>query len=280
MTSDLSSLYKNRPILVWVEDSLTRAWLHHLWQDSDIGLLVAGGNDAVFGAVKDAHESGHANVFGFRDRDFIQSNQASWLDPARNPTVFVPEAHEVENFLLDFQGLAALGPGHNPHGRTAVALEQRAQDHAERSLWWMAVRATIADLRHQLTEGFPSHPKLKVEALASMQDAQAMLEARLLNSPWGVHLKQVVPGLDPAWIEDRLRHHEAALRLALDDGTWRWTWSGKELFAQVAGYLNQGGLVADLAKGLAAHQRQHDTTDPTMANLRSALRRRAGVDGW
>ena len=101
MPSELSSLYKNRPVVLWVEDPLTRTWLHHLWQDADIGLLVAGGNDAVFAAVRDARAEGHVNVFGFRDRDFIPSNQARWGDPAKGLAEHQRTSQTVNPSLLN-----------------------------------------------------------------------------------------------------------------------------------------------------------------------------------
>jgi hypothetical protein len=133
MSSELSSLYKNRPITLWVEDGLTRAWLRGLWDDADIGLLVAGGNDAVAGAVRDARGAGHGNVFGVRDRDFLATNRAAWLDPTKQPTVFVTEAHELENHLLDFDGLAALSPNHNRQRKTAAQLEAVVGRRARRA---------------------------------------------------------------------------------------------------------------------------------------------------
>jgi len=276
--SELESLYKNKPIILWVEDQLTRAWLHHLWQDADIGLLVAGGNDAVFGAVKDAREANHTNVFGFRDRDFIASNQAHWLTPSKNPTVFVPEAHEVENLLLDFNGLAALNANYNPHPRTAEQIYVRAHQHATSGLWWMAVRATISDVRMEVTGDFPSHPRLGNPVLSSLADAQQDLERRLLHSDWSARMRTEVMALDARWITARLTQHEARLRDQLSDESWRWGWSGKELFSHVAGFL--GCAVPDLAKGLAEHQRAMGTIDPVMTGLRAALRKRTGLQAW
>ncbi len=226
MPSELSSLYRNKPVVLWVEDLLTRTWLQQLWQDSDIGLLVAGGNDAVRAAVRDARAEGHANVFGFRDRDFVAPNQANWLDRTKDPTVFVPDAFEVENYLLDFAGLGGLGPNHNPQQRAAGDLQARAHAHASASLWWMASRATIVDARAAVTGGFPGHPNLtNPPSLTTQADAQAALEGLLLRSAWATRVQAWVPGLDVAWIGGRLTAHEATLNRELASGAWRWTWS-------------------------------------------------------
>ncbi len=276
MASELSSLYKNKPVVLWVEDTLTREWLGALWQDGDIGILVAGSNNGVFAAVRDARGEGHGNVFGFRDRDFTGSNQASWLNPVKNPTVFIPEAFEVENYLLDFAGLAALGLSHNPMKRTASDLQSRAQARAAASLWWMAAKATVADAQVAIVGDFPAPPPLtNPPRLNSIADAQASLEGLLLQGAWAFRVKQWVPMLDAAWIARRLTAHEATLQQQLSSGDWRWAWSGKEVFNAVAGHMQTP--VTDLAKGLAAHQRQALTVAQALLDLRTALRTRAGI---
>jgi len=276
MPSELSSLYKNKPVVLWVEDTLTRAWLGALWQDADIGLLVAGSNNAVFAAVRDARAHGHGNVFGFRDRDFKGSNQANWLNLAKNPTVFIPDAFEAENYLLDFAGLAALGLSHNPQQRTAGDLQARAHARAAESLWWMAAKATVADAQEAIVGDFPPPPSLtNPPTLNSIADAQASLEGLLLQGAWGSRVKQWVPALDAAWIASRLTAHEATLQHQLGNGDWRWSWSGKEVFSAVAGHLQTP--VTDLAKGLAAHQRQTQTVAQALLDLRTALRSRVGI---
>lgn len=283
MTSALSSFYKNRPIILWVEDPLTRTWLQQVWHDADISLLVAGGTNAVQAAVKDAREAGHANVFGFSDRDFRDANQDRWLARDKNPPVFIPEAFEVENFLLDFDGLAALGPAFNRHRRSAAEIEGRARALAEQSAWWMAARATIADVRTLLLDDFPEHPPLtRSPALTCLDETRAELVVRLLDSRWGARLARWPTDIDAAWITEKLGQHHQALAAQLGSGEWRRTWSGKELFGPIGSFL--GGFAKaqwpDLAKGLAAHQRSSGSVDPALVALRTALRRRAGLDPW
>ncbi|MCB9543947.1 MAG: hypothetical protein R3F65_23190 [bacterium] len=283
MTSALSSFYKNRPIILWVEDPLTRTWLRSIWRDADISLLVAGGTNAVQAAVKDAREAGHANVFGLSDRDFRDANQDRWLARDKNPPVFIPEAFEIENFLLDFDGLAALGPAFNPHRRSAAELEARAHALASQSAWWMAARATIADVRTLLLDDFPEHPPLaRSPTLTCLEDTCAELVARLIESPWGARLRHWPAAIDVNWFAEKLGAHHQALTAQLGSGEWRWTWSGKELFGPIASFLGdfKRAQWPDLAMGLAAHQRATGTVDPALAELRTALRCRAGLDPW
>ncbi|MDX9724704.1 MAG: hypothetical protein RBU37_28400 [Myxococcota bacterium] len=282
-TSELSSLYRNKPLLLLVEDSLTWTYLRSLWEDDDIGFLVAGGNQILRAAVKDAREGGHPNVFGLQDRDFGASNHASWLNPNKNPLVFVPKAFEIENYLLDFDGLGALGPGHNPWPRQPNDLRTRANQLAGRSLWWMAVRATIAEVHEVLMGSFPAHPPMpNSEELTNLDEARALLEEKLLGSAWGQQLAQWVPGLNRSWVEARLLAHQTTLEGQRESSAWVTAWSGKELFNHLAGYMRKerAPTLEDLAKGLAEYQRSQHTEPPELLELRSALRKRVGLEPW
>jgi len=279
MTSDLSSLYKNKPAILWVEDPLTRTWLHQVWRDTDVALYVAGGNESVEAVVHESREQGHSNVFGLRDRDFGETNQARWLDPVKGTTVFVPGCFEVENFLLDFDGMARLGPSHNRLGRPSSELASRARDSAEGSRFWMAARATVAEVRRLVTADFPRHPKLGNPArMTDRPTAIREIEALLLESEWSRRLRPWARDLDLAWLTACLDEHLKRLDHDLADGSWLRTWSGKEILAVVAGHMQC--RVDDIAKALAAAQRESHTVDPSLFELRTAIRRRAGIESW
>lgn len=100
-SSELSAWYVSRGIVLWVEDDLTRTYLRALWQDPEIRFLVAGGSEAVVAAVRDARVNAHANVFGVRDRDFMDSNHADWLVPHKQTEVFRPQRHEIERVCVE-----------------------------------------------------------------------------------------------------------------------------------------------------------------------------------
>jgi hypothetical protein len=105
VASHLAAIY-TAPLVLWVEDPLTRDYLDAIWTDPDIRFLIAGGNESIPTVVEGARSDGHAHVFGFIDRDFRTSNRARWANPASRVSVFIPEAHEVENYLLDVDALA------------------------------------------------------------------------------------------------------------------------------------------------------------------------------
>ncbi|MFM9110791.1 MAG: hypothetical protein ACKOPN_09435, partial [Prochlorococcaceae cyanobacterium] len=245
---------------LWVEDTLTREWLDAIWQDTDIGLLVAGGNEAVLGVVNDAHEAGHNNVFGLRDRDFTQSNQDNWLDPTKNPKPFTPEMHEIENYFLDFEGLAQLGRELNPHGRTKRDLETRAKDHAANTVWWLATRALIAEVRHGVTKNFPKHPPYN-ENLKTRDDAIRSLTAKLTQPPWSHDIDRT-QAIDTHWIPLELDKNYIDIMNKLESGQWIHHWPGKEIFHHLLSYMGtEKSMGRDYALAIARHQRLTRTVD-------------------
>jgi hypothetical protein len=65
----MAALY-NRPIILWVEDPVTRTYFAECWSDPDIGILIAGSNESIRAVVRGSQQDGHTHVFGFTDRDF------------------------------------------------------------------------------------------------------------------------------------------------------------------------------------------------------------------
>ena len=83
-STHLQRLLTERPLVLWVEDTITKAYLERIWQpdDSLFQILVAGGNDSVGAVVHDLRDQGYDHVFGLADRDFGEGNMDSWNEPA------------------------------------------------------------------------------------------------------------------------------------------------------------------------------------------------------
>lgn len=79
-TSDLPTLYKTKKVCLWVEDEETRTYLTEVWQDPEIGLLVADGHTNLQAVVASSRQEGFAHVFGFRDRDPGQCKSAAQVE--------------------------------------------------------------------------------------------------------------------------------------------------------------------------------------------------------
>jgi hypothetical protein len=278
-SSELSAWYKNRPIILWVEDPLTRTYLRALWSDADISFLVAGGNDAVVAAVRDARAGGDSNVYGFRDRDFLEPNVDDWDKPARQPHVFRPTRHEVENYLIRPDILSVLPRDLNPQERTALDIQARAKDFARSSVWWMAVRAVIHDARRELTNNFPAHPDWGTRSAIDASTAAGHLAQLLVSSEWSAGVDAWRSAMQQTWIADRLQAHHATYQAAIDNGSWPELWSGKDIFKELAGHVHVGkkkAVAADeLAKAIGAWQNTNERTGE-LWRLHAALRWRAG----
>lgn len=277
--SDLSAWYKKRPIILWVEDPLTRTYLRALWADPDISFLVGGGNDAVVAAVRDARMNGEGNVFGFRDRDFLESNTSDWYDPNKQPHVFRPIRHEIENYLIRPDILAVLDPNLNPQGRTEADLHERALAFATTSLWWMVCRAVIHDANREVIHQFPIHPSWGSRNLLDAASARTHLEQALSASTWGQGVATWVSDIRATWISDRMEIQRKFYQAALDGGSWPEIWSGKDIFKELAGHVNTGkrkAVAADeLAKAIGGWQNQNERTGE-LWDLHAILRWRAG----
>ena len=162
--------------------------------------------------------------------------------------------HEVENFLLDADALAACDL--NTGNRSAAEVQAQLQQRASELVWWMACRSVISGIHAEFYDDFPSHPKCP-----EITD-QADAESYLLTSPWFAGLPGRTAGLSAAEVKNRLAnaHRQAVEQIA--DGSWQSEFSGKELFRHVRGYVYANApkftakpiLDADLAKSVGRWQ--------------------------
>jgi hypothetical protein len=282
MSGGFASLYKNRKRIVWVEDELTRAYLRALWAEPDIEFMVAGGKGSVEAVVKASIADGHQNVCGIVDRDFQKSNRKQWsndmkwLNEKNSLRIFRTEAHEVECYVLDFDAFEAMGVHGYATPKPSSDWKQIAKDTAQTSVWWMAVRAVLWDVHLLATKDFPSHPKLGNPAtLLTLQDAKSDLGDRVLTSPWMNSAGSLQQTITQKWLDDRLTGHADQLTLALNDGSWKSAWSGRELLkTRVLAALRQKSKVgeSDIAKEVAEFQRGNGTIPEELEELRQYVR--------
>jgi len=271
---DLIALYA-RPIILWVEDSVTSTYLGECWNDSDIAFRLAGGIDGVRTIVRSAQANGFGHVFGFVDRDFGTSNRPFWLN-ANASAVFVPDIHEVENYLLTSDHLANCDL--NNGGRSAAAVEDRLRNCAGTMVWWMACRQVLRDLRAEYETGFPPHSRVSTQAEA---------EQHICGSGWYKALHSFFRTLVPAYkIRDRLTVAHGLFSGALASGQWRQSFSGKELLRDLHLWLYTppvGGAATaaerdrDLARSVARWQVANGAIPAEVTELRMALRHRVGI---
>jgi hypothetical protein len=276
MSSFLNSIYKNRPINLWVEDEPTRAYFAHVWQDNDIELLLAGSADHIQSVV---HDSGQRNVFGYRSRgfDLESSNGDAWQnDPSIR--ILVSSAFDAVNFLLDEDAIAV--SIFNTAESSALAIAADMQRLASGLSWWMACRSVVASLSRQANLGFMRSPDR-----GRVADKTSAL-SWIISSSWTANVAPAVPSLvTPAAIEDRLTNEGQRFSAMTSTSQWKLEFSGKEILLDLVSLvwtniprkMKSVAILSDFAKTVAHKQRKLGTIPQEVIDLRAALRRRVGL---
>lgn len=279
-STSLAPELTQRKVTLWVEDALTREYLLTVWQ-SDAKILdvrVGGGHETIRATVHDLRSQGVGNVFGLTDRDFGPTNRPQWGNPASGLEVFRLESFEVENLLLDWDALEGCKLNRDEHARTTPEIRTKAEAYAQTMLWWMACCRVMADYRGRLIADFPEHPK--VANVRSLADAQNYLQ----QNPW---LPQVAPAAahitSPANVATDLNAAQVTASQAVAAGSWLQTFSGKEVFRHLRGWMYDvsGGSPSekdtDLVKSVGEWQVTNDRVPQELLDLKTALKTRTGV---
>lgn len=271
-TSDLPALYNSHPVVLWVEDEETRTYLATAWQDGDIKLLVAGGHANIDAIVKAAEKDHVPHVFGVRDRDFWRSNRALW-SADRALRVFTGDPFEIENLLLDATAMAACDV--NTAEKDAPTIQAELDALAAPLTWWMSCRKTIVHFRDAATKDSIEHPT------RGAVTSKPLALSKLVGSPWWT---TTLPGLARIVTEaeaDRLLDlHYEEYAAALRDGSWRSSFSGKEILGEMRSHLwtrrQEAGLGGKLRlfRSIAEAQRTLNRVPEEIKELRAVLRAR------
>ncbi|MDI1475583.1 hypothetical protein [Polyangium sp. y55x31] len=271
--SHLSALYKNKLVYLWVEDEETRTYLETTWGDPDIGIYIAGGCENIGAVVQAARKDKLHHVFGYRDRDFGASNRPRWNDPSVD--MFVGDAFEVENLLLDAPAMAACEVNTSP--KDATTIEKEMQALAAQLDWWMACRATIVELRDVVAKDFIEHP-----GRSKVRSKQEALDT-ITTSAWWTRVPKALPAATTSpHLEARLLSHQKAYAAMLASGAWKSHVSGKEILAEMLTRIWTKKRPADpqgrqdFVKAIAQAQRKARSTPEEIVALRLALRARLG----
>jgi len=271
-TSDLPALYNSHPLVLWVEEEETRTYLATAWQDGDIKLLVAGGYANIDAIVKAAEKDKIPHVFGVRDRDFWRSNRARWsTDPSLR--VFTGDTFEIENLLLDATAMAASEV--NTAEKDAVTLQAHLDALAAPLAWWMSCRKTIVHFRDATTKDSIEHPT------RGAVTSRPIALSKIVGSPWWT---TTLPGIGHTVTEaeaDRLLDlHHQEYSSALQDGSWRTSFSGKEILGEMRSHMwtrnQEAGLGGKLRlfREIAVAQRALNRVPAELNELRAVLRAR------
>lgn len=267
--SHLAALYNAAPIILWVEDLLTSQYLDEVWEhDRRIKTYVGGGHETLAAVVEDACRAGRKCVFNLRDRDFGPTNRPRWKEA--EVYTFALESFEIECLLLDAAALSKCDVNTAP--RTETEIRDRLTNQAKASLWWMACRRVIAELRESRQQYFPAHPKRRAVT------AQPEAETVLFENDW---VKKTVPGLPAlvtqACLRQRLLDAYKQYETHLNAGTWIPQFSGKEFIEDALSWIYTKGRppgsagLQDLAKAVARQQLKEKLVPIELMELKSVL---------
>jgi hypothetical protein len=276
-TAHFTALY-TPPVVVWVEDELTRDYLEALWADGRFRIAPAGNAGGVGAMVGDALADHLSHVFGVCDRDFRPSNHAAWGLP--NIFVFRVPAHEIENYLLDPAAIESCV--YNTAARTVPEIDNELMNIANSMVCWMACRTVISEIRERFFSDFIAHPKLaNVGNLVQARDSIA-------NDSWYTNLQVRANTILPvAQIDVMLNAAHMAMLADIASGNWRLTFSGKELFQAIHRFVyphavqippQPTGVQRDVevAKAVAARQ-VHLGIPPDLTDLYQTIKIRRGL---
>ena len=275
--SHLSALFVSRPIVLVVEDRVVEEYLYAAWgpERQNFAIVAAGGHDTVKGVVTDAHKHNHTNVFGLRDRDFTADNYATWATMEGH--MYVLPRHEVENYLLHWDALEGCDLNYQ-FSRTSGQIRARAEQEAMTQTWWLACRRHLDSLHVRHTDGFPETPP--IVSVTDLPTARNVIA----QSPWfqnveaNANATATVTNLDA---DLGSSHTSYTAQLAAD--TWVETFSGKEVFTAIRGYIYNFGHKhgvepdVDLAQSVGKWQAWNNAVPQEVTDLRNALKNRVGV---
>lgn len=269
--ADIPDDYRRGSVILWVEDRITVAYLGTIWPVTTLHLKVAGGKQAVTAIVNDPEMKPYRSVFGLVDRDFGTTNEDDWLTSGKDFRRFVLPVHELENLLLDEDALAGCAV-HNLK-RPPDAIRDHIRDFARRRLTNVVCGSVLSDLDGEALAGFPESPSA---------DGLDLEKAELLirRSPWYQRMMS-----DGHWIGDigeRLRHCDARYRPALDDGSWKQIFPGKDLFRHAVEYIYYDPRLkisersVEAAKAVAEWQKRNKCVPKIFSTLWDAIMKRVG----
>ncbi|WP_337174817.1 hypothetical protein [Paludisphaera sp.] len=262
------------PLVLWVEDELTRSYLATLWDDVRIQYLVAGGNEGVRVMVDSARSNQYLNVFGVVDRDDGKSNIEKWSSRGGPPKVCRLPVHEIENYLLDGEALRHSRYNNRDPRCTGEDLEGFMRKKAEGLLWYTTCRQTLNELKMRFQADFPALPPQDL-------DGREAALRYICDSPWFLGLDAKVKKSSREGVDQALERlgERAANALAVDD--WRRDFAAKEILGDVVsrfchrpglpGPRDSASIHANIAQEVAEQQRMEGRVPSDLKTLKDAF---------
>ena len=252
---------------LYVEDEITRRYLNALESNRKlVDVRVVGGCERVIGCLEDDFRSGVNNTFGIVDRDFDRQAKSGWCSTGAGMPFFCLPAHEIENYLLDFDIIAKFRcPGIDPQ-KPASHWQSIARTIAEGYLYSIVYNQILADVRREYLADYPSHLKLSSSPArgytASLAGEKIASEAELVNklktNDWlSTAANRSGRLFAPEALEQRVSEDIAYYRGLLGGADWVRAFPGKEMFRAITNSMSMSDVQwLDLARFVAEIQRE------------------------
>lgn len=252
---------------LYVEDEITRRYLNVLQPNRRlVYVCVVGGRERVMGCLEDDFRSGVTNSLGVVDRDFDRQAKSGWCSTSAGMRFFCLPAHEIENYLLDFEIIGQFkSPKVDPH-KPASHWRTIARTIAEEYLYSVAYNQVLADLRREYLQNYPSHIKLSsgpgrdfsVTLPGEQIASEADLVRKLQNDTWlSTAIERSGQAFDLEKLEqqsaDTIAYYQGLLNG--EDDKWIRGFPGKEMYRAISNSMSlTDEQWLDLARFVAERQ--------------------------
>ena len=269
---------------LYVEDEITRRYLNTLEPNRKlVDICVVGGCERVFGCLEDDFRSGVKNSLGVVDRDFDRQAKLGWRNTDTGKSFYCLPAHEIENYLLDFDIIAEFKcPGIDPK-KPASHWRAVARTVAEGYLYSIAYNQVLADVQREYLTNYPKHIQLSsgpgsnftANLPGEQIQTEASLVAKLQNEGWlataGAHAgKLFAPDVLKQKAEDAVAYYQNLLNGA--DADWIRGFPGKEMYRAITNCMSMSDEQwLDLARFVAEQQRENGNVPKDMTDLLAKL---------
>jgi len=267
---------------LYVEDEITRRYLGSLHSNRKLlDFRVVGGADRVRGCLEDDARSGVSSSFGVVDRDFDRNAKTGWRKTSSGSQYFCLPAHEIENYLLDFDLVAQFKcPGIDPQ-KDSEHWRTMAREVAEKYLYSIAYNQVLADVRREFLAGYPSQIKLStgpdhdytVRLTGELISTEKDLLGRLQENEWISSAISRTGGIFDAReliqrTSDVVAYYQSLLASNAD--AWIRSFPGKEMFQAITNSMSLSDEQwLDMARFIAGLQLEKSRVPDDMKDLLS-----------
>lgn len=266
--------------IVYVEDKVTQIYLSNLQPNrSLVQFIIVGGRNRVFGCLEDDFRNNVGLSLGVTDRDFDRNAKLGWCITDVGREYYCLPAHEIENYLLDFEAIESFRcPGVNPQKPASHWLEI-AKKIANDYLYSVVYNQVLSDLQREHSRNYPKHLSLSCGPGADYGitlngvkiETEKELVEKVRGETWFANAAQGFESLfGPKSLEERVIQAVGYYKsiLGCNGCGWVYEFPGKEMYKAITNSMSlTDSYSEDLAKYIARKQKANNTIPTDIQNL-------------